>query len=249
MSETAYRVVSNFEELDDVIDAGGGDGVWAREGGVFVWKPFSELGGSSIAGEDITSGTVADARIAATIARDSELSAAISALSGVYQPLDSDLTALAALTTTSFGRAFLTLADASASRAAIGLTGAQQRVMEVIVTDPNGAVLTTGDGKANIFIPAALNGMNLVLAHAAVTTVSSSGLPTIQIANVTDAVDMLSTRITIDASEKTSHTAATPSVIDTSKDDVTTGDELRIDVDVAGTGTKGLVIILTFEAP
>jgi hypothetical protein len=49
------------------------------------------------AGEDITSGTVADARIASTIARDSEVTAAIAALSSVYQPLDADLTALAGL--------------------------------------------------------------------------------------------------------------------------------------------------------
>jgi len=53
------------------------------------------------AGEDITSGTVADARIASSIARDSEVAAA-------YQPLDADLTSIAALTTTSAGRGVLT---------------------------------------------------------------------------------------------------------------------------------------------
>lgn len=37
-----------------------------------------------------------------------------------YQPLDSDLTAIAALTTTSYGRAFLALANAAAARTAIG---------------------------------------------------------------------------------------------------------------------------------
>lgn len=42
-------------------------------------------------------------------------------LSSVYQPLDSDLTAIAALTTTLFGRAFLALADAAAGRTALGL--------------------------------------------------------------------------------------------------------------------------------
>ena len=40
------------------------------------------------------------------------------------QPLDSDLTAIAALSTTSYGRAFLTLADAAAARAAAGLGNA-----------------------------------------------------------------------------------------------------------------------------
>jgi len=41
-------------------------------------------------------------------------------LASTYQPLDSDLTAIAALSTTSFGRAFLALADAAAARTAIG---------------------------------------------------------------------------------------------------------------------------------
>ncbi len=46
---------------------------------------------------------------------------AIAALSSVYQPLDSDLTAIAALSTTSFGRNLLALADAAALRTAAGL--------------------------------------------------------------------------------------------------------------------------------
>jgi hypothetical protein len=47
--------------------------------------------------------------------------AAKAAAIAASQPLDSDLTAIAALTTTAFGRAFLTLADAAAARTAIGL--------------------------------------------------------------------------------------------------------------------------------
>ncbi len=57
---------------------------------------------------------------------------------------------------------------------------------------------------------------------------------------------MLSTSITIDASEFTSYSAATAPVINTSFDDVATGDRIAIDVDVAGTGTKGLGVILRF---
>jgi len=45
----------------------------------------------------------------------------VSGLGSVYQPLDSDLTAIAALTTTTFGRALLALADAAAGRTAFGL--------------------------------------------------------------------------------------------------------------------------------
>jgi hypothetical protein len=44
-------------------------------------------------GDNLTTGTVADARIASTIARDSEVAAA-------YQPLDADLTTIAGLTPT-----------------------------------------------------------------------------------------------------------------------------------------------------
>lgn len=43
------------------------------------------------------------------------------AAAAAYQPLDSDLTAIAALTTTTFGRAFLALADEAAFKAAVNL--------------------------------------------------------------------------------------------------------------------------------
>jgi len=109
--------------------------------------------------------------------------------------------------------------------------------------------LTTGDGKMYFTVPDTLNGMNLVDADAAVYTVSSSGTPTVQIYNLTQTADMLSTLITIDANELTSYTAAAQPVIDTNNDDVATGNQLRIDVDVAGTGTTGLDVILTFQLP
>lgn len=47
-------------------------------------------------------------------------SAQVDALLANYQPLDADLTAIAALTTTSFGRSLLTQADAAATRTTIG---------------------------------------------------------------------------------------------------------------------------------
>jgi uncharacterized protein (UPF0333 family) len=49
---------------------------------------------------------------------------AAAAAQAASQPLDSDLTAIAALTTTPFGRAFLALVDAAAGRTALGLGGA-----------------------------------------------------------------------------------------------------------------------------
>ena len=127
-----------------------------------------------------------------------------------------------------------------------GIIQAEARGMTAVVIDAATA-LTTGDGKLIFVIPALLNGYNLTDAQASVDTVSSSGTPTVQIRNVTDAVDMLATAITIDESEYTSYTATNPSIVDTDHDDVATGDRIAIDVDVAGTGTTGLQVMLTFS--
>lgn len=127
-----------------------------------------------------------------------------------------------------------------------GLSSGGNKAVTILVTDPNGDALTTGDGKAYYRIPRILDGWELVAVAAHVTTVSTSGLPTIQVNNVTQAHDMLSTRITIDANEKDSLTAATPAVVNDLNADVAEGDEIRIDVDVAGTGTKGLIVELEF---
>ena len=120
------------------------------------------------------------------------------------------------------------------------------RIIELKIIDDT-TVLTTGDGKLSFCIPASLDGSVLRQVAAFVSTVSSSGTPTIQIRNVTDSVDMLSTRITIDANEKTSYTAAAPAVIDPTKNILQKGDIIAIDVDVAGTGAKGLGVILELQ--
>lgn len=109
--------------------------------------------------------------------------------------------------------------------------------------------LTTGDGQSYYTVPPEMNGFELVDADASVYTTSSSGLPTFQINNVTAGVDMLTTRITIDTGEYSSYTAATAAVINTSNDSVSTGDRLRFDVDVAGTGTRGAELRLLFRQP
>jgi hypothetical protein len=124
--------------------------------------------------------------------------------------------------------------------------GTKTVVVKVIADD---TALTTGDGKTHFTIPVELNGMDLISVGAHVYTVSSGGLPTVQIHNLTDTVDMLTTEITIDANEKDSSTANTPPAIDGTNDDVVTGDEIRIDVDVAGTGTEGLEVRLGFRTP
>ena len=124
------------------------------------------------------------------------------------------------------------------------------REVELIMLDEDTPpTVEDGIGNFRFIVPLSLNGYNLKTAHAAVNTVSNPGTPTFQIYNLTQTQDMLSTAITIDATERTSYTATTPPVVNGATDDVATGDEIRVDCDVVGTGTKGLVIILTFETP
>jgi hypothetical protein len=152
---------------------------------------------------------------------------------------------LATITETSSGT------DATRAVTPDGLSGSIFGTKRIIipVVSSTGA-LTTGDGKAYITLPAELNGMNLVDADACVYTASTNGTPTIQIHNLTDSHDLLTTRITIDATEKTSYTALTQPVIASSYDDVATADILRVDVDGKGsTATKGLEVHLAFRLP
>lgn len=119
------------------------------------------------------------------------------------------------------------------------------RVIEIHVTDTS---LVVGDTAVTIFIPAEFNGYDLVRAEAAVKISSTTGNPTIQIRNVTRSADMLSTKITLDTGEKTSYTAATPSVVDGANDSLATGDELAIDIDSAGSA-QDLYVILSVRKP
>ena len=119
----------------------------------------------------------------------------------------------------------------------------------VVKCIPDIVTLTTGDSKMLFTIPIELTGMNLITVGAHVYTVSSSGLPTFQIHNLTLGQNMLSTEISIDVSEKDSSTTATPPVINTSYDHVATGDEIRLDCDTAGTGAKGMEIRMGFRLP
>lgn len=113
-----------------------------------------------------------------------------------------------------------------------------------------GDSIAIGDGQAYITIPEECNGMNLVGAHARVVTAGTTNTTNIQIRNVTDSVDMLSTKLTIDSGETGSDTAATPAVIDPTKDDVVTNDLLAIDIDaISSTAPKGLIIRLRFALP
>lgn len=105
--------------------------------------------------------------------------------------------------------------------------------------------LTSGDLGALFIVPPELDGWNLV--YVVAYRSSGTGTLNLQVRNVTDGVDMLSTAVTVDSGETTSLTAATPAVIDTSHDDVATGDLISIDRDNNGTSTLNSGIILGFQ--
>jgi hypothetical protein len=137
--------------------------------------------------------------------------------------------------------------DATRAVTPDGLAGSNYGEEVVSLLINNATVLTTGDGKVYFRIPSKLNGWDIV--EVAAARVAGTGTPDVQIHNVTDAVDVLSTVITIDTSEVDSSTAATPPVINTSNDSVATADRLRIDIDDAGTSTTWLEVQITFRLP
>lgn len=109
-------------------------------------------------------------------------------------------------------------------------------------------IVVVGDGKFIFAIPDDLNLAFLWDCFAYVTTVGASVI-TIQLRNITQSQDMLSTRITIDGGEFTSYTGV-PHVINTSNAQVLEGDLISIDIDTGGGGTaKGLGVGLEFSPP
>lgn len=121
------------------------------------------------------------------------------------------------------------------------------RYIQAVVFD-FGTDVSTGDGKFYIHIPQGFGKSRLAEVHAKVITAGTTNTTDIQIANVTDSVDMLSTKLTIDSGETGSNTAATPAVINKANEAVSENDQLRIDVDaVSTTAPKGLIITLGFK--
>lgn len=109
---------------------------------------------------------------------------------------------------------------------------------------------STGDGKAFFEVPEEMNGMNITAAGAYVYTAGTTNTTDVQLRNVTQAADILSTKITIDTTEVSSRTAATPAVVNASEDDLTTGDRIAVDIDaVSTTAAKGLVAWFRAELP
>ena len=99
------------------------------------------------------------------------------------------------------------------------------------------SVITTGVAKVTFRMP---YGFTLSDVRASLNGASSSGTPTFDINE--GGVSILSTKLTIDANEKTSTTAAVPAVL--SDTVLALNAEITIDIDVPGTGATGAKIYL-----
>ena len=115
------------------------------------------------------------------------------------------------------------------------------RVLQVACSDMTTAITAgAGSPQAPAMVFRAPYAMTLTAVRASLATESSSGAPRIDIQK--NGVSILSTALTIDASERSSTTAATPPVISTAA--IADDDELEVVIVSAGTGAKGLVVAL-----
>lgn len=120
------------------------------------------------------------------------------------------------------------------------LIGSINEFMEIAVSDEATAI-TTGTAKVTFRAPVAMTLYQIP--RASLSTASSSGNPAVDI-NVGGS-SIFSTTLTIDATEKTSTTAATAAVLGTTS--IADDAEITIDIDTAGTGAKGLKVILYYR--
>lgn len=125
----------------------------------------------------------------------------------------------------------------AASGETTGLQWAGQAEVLIIAVGDETTAITTGVAKVTFRMPFALT---VTAVRASLTTASSSGIPTVDINEA--GVTILSTKLTIDANELTSTTAATAAVIS----DTALADDasITIDIDVAGTGAAGLKVTI-----
>ena len=122
--------------------------------------------------------------------------------------------------------------------------GTGERVTIPVAIGDETTDITTGTAKVTFRMPYA---MRLTEVRASLTTASSSGTPTFDVK--VNGTSVFGTLLTIDATEKTSTTAATPSVLSnktvtTSALGIADDAEITIGITVAGTGAKGAKIYL-----
>lgn len=120
------------------------------------------------------------------------------------------------------------------------------RIIEIPVLDKD-TTLAVGDwaGGATFTVPSWLDGYEVIGVEGDLLGAqSSSGSVTVNVYNITDSVDILSSAISISA-----NTWRGTGTVNSSYKSLATGDRIRIDIDGAGTGAKGLNVPLAVRKP
>jgi collagen type VII alpha len=137
-----------------------------------------------------------------------------------------------------------------------GTSPIQKSGFNIYAIDADTALTTGSKGYGRV--PTFMNGMNVTeVAASLISAKSTSGIPAFQISRGRQAagtsahawVSVLSAQVQIDVDEWDSRTAGTAGTIDTSNDDLATGDLLRVDCTTAGVGGKGLVVTIVAQTP
>jgi hypothetical protein len=200
-----------------------------------------DIGGSGLAMRNIyASGTGFIANVSSTNITVGGLSVCLA--NGTNCPF-----ATIAITNTGTATASAVTPDALA-----GSYAGTKSVILYVASSTNGIIEINGDASTStcLTIPQALNGMNLVTASGTHRVAGTGAYTKINVRNQTDYTDMLSTDIHIDGGETKSWTAVTSTVIDTSYDDVVSGDIICADVlGVETTPGKESQVILEFRLP
>lgn len=195
-------------------------------------------GGGSGSGIITISGTIDDSNVTFTSTSEPDI---LVINGGSYRPTGGAYT-------WSYSAGTITLSSAVGTGGNIyGMTSASAPTVCFTTPLNDGISLTSGDGVAYTTIPDQYDGWEIVEVGA--SRVSGTGVPSIQIHNVTQGVDILSTNITIDSGETDSSTATTQPVINSSNKTVNSFDQLRFDVDNAGTSTLWCIIRVVLQRP
>lgn len=126
------------------------------------------------------------------------------------------------------------------------LITAVRQTVQIMLADNTDQVTT--DLVGYFFIPSSMNNMVLSRAQAFVLTAGTTNPTTVQVRNLTKYAsnDALSTAISI----ASGGTVGTPGTVNTSYDDISTNDKIKISVpSVSTTKPYGLVVILEYVMP
>ena len=240
-------------ESNTASNVGTGEGVFKQKTGVDL-ELKSIIGGTGLTAVGNTNDVTLNVDHEFTAADETKLDGI--ATGATANDTDANLKARAnhtgtqtASTISDYASATATFTNKTIDESGTGNSLKIRRGIQMVVFDFTTDV-ATGNGKFYFHIDSSLGGMDLVDVHAEVITAGTTGTTDIQVHNVTQAADMLSTVITIDSGETGSDTAATAAVIDTANDDVAQNDLIRIDVDaISTTAPQGLIVTLGFKTP